>query len=342
MMKPIGENRLGASVAKMSNISFINLTMLAALLVLFALACMAVPGFFSLVMLQNLVSNYWYVILLGIGVTYLLIAGYFDMSVGGQVGMAGVLSVYFCQTNTSTASELSQGLNMPYGWAIALTILCCMGIAGINAFFIAKLKVASIIVTLGTMSLARGIAQIVTMGSQRNTGLPDIYGVIGNTLIPGTQMKAIVLIMIALVIFAIFIEKKTTFGRRTYLIGANPMAAKLSGIKLVKHVTLLYMISAFLCAITGIFLASEFMAGFSNRGAGYEFDALVITLLGGTSITGGFGSIIGTVIGAMIISVVTSTATGLLLSPEWQFIIKGVATFVAILAQRFALERRRR
>jgi len=336
------EPRLGSPLRNLSNISFINMTMLIALVVLFAIACIAVPGFFSLVMLQNLISNYWYVIMLGIGVTYLLIAGYFDMSVGGQVGMAGVLSVYFCQTNTSTASELSQGLNLPYGIAIILTILCCLGIAGINAFFVAKLKVASIIVTLGTMSIARGIAQIVTMGSQRNTGLPDIYGKIGNLLIPGTQMKAIVIIMIALVILAIFIEKKTTFGRRTYLIGANPTAAHLSGIKLVKHVTMLYMISSVLCAITGIFLASEFMAGFSNRGAGYEFDALVITLLGGTSITGGFGSIIGTVIGALIISVVTSTATGLLLSPEWQFIIKGVATFVAILAQRFALQYRRR
>ena len=341
-MIKIGEGRLANGLSKLSNESYISLTMLMALGILFAFACVVVSGFFSLTMLQNLVSNYWYIIMIGIGVTYLLIAGYFDMSVGGIVAMSGVLSVYFTKTNTSTASELSQGLNMPYGWAIVLTILCCLGIAGINAFLIAKLQVASIIVTLGTMSLARGIAQVVTMGSQRNTGLPDIYGVIGNAMVPGTQMKVIVLIMIALVVLAIFIEKKTTFGRRTYLIGANPIAARLSGVKVVKHVTTLYMISAFLSSITGIFLASEFMAGFSNRGMGYEFDALVITLLGGTSISGGFGSIIGTVIGAMIISVVTSTATGLLLSPEWQFIIKGVATFVAILAQRFALNKRRR
>ena len=327
---------------KLSNESYISVTMLLALVVLFAIASIVVSGFFSLTMVQNLLSNYWYIIMLGIGITYLLIAGYFDMSVGGVVAMAGVLSVFFCQTKESTASELSQGLNMPYGLAILLTILCCLGIGGINAFFIAKLKVASIIVTLGTMSIARGIAQIITMGSQRNTGLPDIYGVVGNALIPGTQMKIVVLIMIAAVCVAIFVEKKTTFGRRTYLIGANPTAAGLSGIKVVKHVTILYLISALLSCITGIFLASEFKAAFSNRGMGYEFDALVITLLGGTAITGGFGSVIGTVIGAMIISVVTSMATGLLLSPEWQFILKGVATFVAILAQRFALNKRRR
>jgi len=337
-----GHNRLKTGVNNLSNESYINLTMLFALIVLFILASIAVPRMFSLTMLQNLISNFWFIIMIGIGVTYLLIAGYFDMSVGGQIAMAGVLSVYFCQTNTSTASELSQGLNMPYGWAIILTILCCMAIGAINAFFVAKLRVASIIVTLGTMSVTRGIAQIVTMGSQRNTGLPDIYGVIGNTLIPGTQMKVVVLITIFLVCAAIYVEKKTTFGRRTYLIGANKEAAGLSGIKVVRHVTMLYMISSFLCAITGIFLASEFMAGFSNRAQGYEFDALVITLLGGTSISGGFGSIIGTVIGALIISVVTSTATGLLLSPEWQFIIKGTATFIAILAQRYALNKRRR
>jgi len=162
----------------------------------------------------------------------------------------------------------------------ALALIGALAVGGINAFFIARLKVPSIIVTLGTMMVARGVAKVVTLGAQRNTSLPDVFGV-----------------------------------------------------KVGRHLTSLYLISAL--------LASEFKAGVSGRATGYEFDALVITLLGGTSIAGGFGSVLGTVVGALILAVVTSAATGLLLSPDWQFFLKGVVTFLAILAQRFALDRRR-
>lgn len=326
---------------RISNETYINLAMLTALLVIYFLACLVLPNFFSLAQIQNLVTNYWYIIMLGIGVTFLLISGYYDMSVGGNIALAGVLSVYLCQGNTSTASELSRGLNLPYWVAITLTLLACLCLGLVNAFFIAKLKVASIIVTLGTMSVARGIAQIITQGAQRNTDLPAIYMVVGKSMIPGTSIKVAVIIMAALVAVGVFIEKKTVFGRRTYQIGANPVAARLSGVNVERQVTMLYLMSALLAGITGILLASEFGAGYSGRGAGYEFDALVITLLGGTSINGGFGSLLGTVVGALIISVITSAATGMLLRPEWQYMIKGIVTFVAILAQRYALNKRK-
>ena len=159
----------------------------------------------------------------------------------------------------------------------------------INAFFVAFLKVPSIIVTLGTMMLARGIAQVVTQGAQRNTSLPDVFGVIGNMAIPATSIKISVLIMLVLVFVAFIFEKKTVPGRRTYLIGANSEAARLSGVKVTRHLTSLFILSALLAGITGILLASEFKAGVSNRATGYEFDALVVALLGGVSINGGRG-----------------------------------------------------
>ncbi len=326
---------------KMSNDAYITLFMAFVLVVLFAIACAFVPNFFLPRNMLNLVTNYWHVIILGIGVTFLLITGNFDMSVSGVIAMSGVLSVYFCQTADAALAPLSRGLGLPYGIAVVLTLLCALLIGGINAFFIAKLKVASIIVTLGTMSVSRGIAQIAALGAQRNTSLPDVYGIIGNGTLPGTPIKLPVLIMVVLVAIAVVIEKKYVFGRRTYLIGANMEAARLSGVKVVKHLTLLYLASAFLAGVTGLLMASEYKAGLSNRAIGYEFDALVIALLGGTSISGGFGSVLGTVIGALILSVVTSAATGLLLSPDWQFFIKGVVTFLAILAQGIALNRRK-
>lgn len=324
---------------RMSNETFINLFMCGVLLAAFSVASIFVPNFFSARNVLNLVTNNWYIVMLGIGVTFLLITGHMDMSVGGIIAMTGVLAVYFCQSKNGS-QPLATGLGLPYGVSIALALLCAMAIGCINAFFIAKLKVASIIITLGTMFLSRGVAQIVTLGAQRNTSLPESFGVIGNYLIPGTPIKLSVVLMLVLVALAFVVEKKTVFGRRTYLIGANTEAAQLSGVKVTRHVAALYIISSLLAGITGILLASEYKAGLCGRATGYEFDALVITLLGGTSIAGGFGSVLGTLVGALIFSVVTTAATGLLLSPDWSFAIKGIVTFLAIMAQRYALDKR--
>jgi ribose transport system permease protein len=327
--------------SRMSNESFITVFMIGILILLFAVAAVFVPNFYLPQNIINLFTNYWYVIILGIGVTFLLITGNFDMSVGGVIALTGVLSVYFCQGYNVSQNALANGLGLPYGVAVALALAGALCVGGINAFFIARLKVPSIIITLGTMMLSRGLAQVVTRGAQRNTSLPDVFGVVGNTSIPGTSIKVAVLIMIGLVAAAYVVEKTTVAGRRTYLIGANPMAARLSGIKVARHIALLYLTSSLLAGVTGILLASEFKAGVSGRAAGSEFDALVIALLGGVSIAGGFGSVLGMFVGAIILAVVTSAATGLLLSPDWQFTLKGVVTFIAILAQRFALDRRK-
>jgi ribose transport system permease protein len=326
---------------RMSNESFLTLFMIGVLVVLFGIACAIVPNFYLPQNMLNLITNNWYIIILGIGVTFLLITGNFDMSVGGVIALTGVLSVYFCQGANVSRNVLANGLGLPYGLALGLALLCAMGIGAINAFFIARLKVPSIIVTLGTMMLARGIAQVITRGAQRNTSLPDVFGVVGNIAIQGTSIKFSVVIMVLLVVAAFIFERMTVPGRRTYLIGANAEAARLSGITVGKHITFLYLTSALLAGITGILLASEFKAGVSSRAMGYEFDALVVALLGGVSIAGGFGSVLGMFVGAVILSVVTTSATGLLLSPDWQFTLKGIVTFIAILAQRFALDRRK-
>ena len=326
---------------KLSDESFITLIMVGVLVVLFVLACLVVQNFYKAQNMINLVTNNWFVIILGIGVTFLLITGNFDMSVGGNIALTAVLSVYFCQAANVSQNVLANGLGLPYGIAIGLALLCAMVVGVVNAFFIARLKVPSIIVTLGTMMLARGIAQVITQGAQRNTSLPDEFGVLGNLGIPGTSVKLAVLVMLALVVIAFIVEKRTVFGRRIYLIGANPEAARLSGINVERYLTALYILSALLAGIAGVLLASEYKSGMSGQATGYEFDALVISLLGGVSIAGGFGSVAGMFVGAIILAVVTSSATGLLLSPNWQFTLKGIVTFIAIIAQRYALDQRR-
>ena len=326
---------------KMSDKSFITLFMVGVLVIVFGIACLLVPNFYLPQNILNLATNHWFLIVIGIGVTFVLITGNFDMSVSGTIALTGVLSVYFCQAANVSLNPLANGLGMPYPVAVALALLCALGVGAINAFFIAKLKVPSIIVTLGTMILARGVAQVITQGAQRNTSLPNSFGVLGSLNIPGTSIRLAVLVMLVLLAAAFVFEKKTVFGRRIYLIGANPEAARLSGINVERYLTALYILSAFLAGIVGIFLASELKSGMSSRATGFEFDALVITMLGGVSITGGFGSVLEMFVGAIILSVVTTAATGLLLSPDWQFTLKAIVTFLAILAQRYALDRRK-
>jgi len=324
---------------RMSDQMYITLLVASVAIGLFLIASMLVPNFFQLQNMLNLVTNNWAVISLGVGVSFLLVSGNFDLSVGGIVALSGVLSVWFAQS-IGGANALSSGLGLPYWLALLAALAGALAIGGLNALFVVKFRIPSIIVTLGTMMVARGIAQVITQGSQRNTNLPDDFGLLGSFKVFGTSIQLPVVFMATLLLVAIFIERKMLFGRLTYWIGANPTAARLSGIDNARHITYLYLFSSAIAGVVGILLSSEFQSGYSNRGMLMEFDALVIALLGGIAIAGGFGSVIGMFFGAIILAVVTSAATGLTLSPDWQFILKAVAVFLAIMAQTWALTRR--
>jgi ribose transport system permease protein len=326
------------AIRRMGNESFIVLCMSVVLVVLFTAAGLLVPRFLAIDTFSNLLSQQAELIVLSIFVTFLLISGNFDLSVGGVVGLGAVLSAWFCQSQGNEGGmELARGLGMHYGVAIALALLCCTAIGAINAFFITRLKVASIIVTLGTMSLARGIALIVTHGAQRNAGLPQVYKKLGAFSLIG-PVNASVILMVIIVVIALVVEKSTVFGRRTYYIGANSVAAKLSGIKVDKHISILYLGSSFVAGLVGVIMGSIHNAGISSLGVGFEFDVLVIALLGGTSIFGGFGSVTCAVVGAFILGIVSISLNMLGLSPDIQTIAKGSIALIAILAQRLALD----
>jgi ribose transport system permease protein len=326
---------------RLSDETFISLLVASVAVGTLAVASLLVPNFFQPLNMLNLVTNNWAVISLGVGVTFLLVSGNFDLSVGGIVALSGVLAVWLAQS-TGGANALSSGLGFPTWLAIVGALGGALAIGGLNALFVVRFRVPSIIVTLGTMMLARGIARVITQGAQRNTNLPDDFGVLGNLTMPGTSIRLPVVLMAILLVVAVFIEKKTVIGRLTYWIGANPVAARLSGIDNARHLTNLYLFSAAIAGSVGILLASEFKSGFSNRGLLMEFDALVIALLGGVAIAGGFGSVLGMFFGALILAVVTSAATGLLLSPDWQYILKAIAVFIAVTTQTWAVARRHR
>ncbi len=327
---------------RLSNEAFINLSMLSVLLVFFIAASIIVPTFLNGRGLLNIVFQQSYLIIIGIGVTFLLITGHFDLSVGGIAACAGVLFAYFSQPNDPTAhSTLAIGLGLDLAPAILLTLAVSAAIGVMNAFFIVRMKVASVIVTLGTMYIARGIAMLVAHGAQRNVGLPPEFGLLGDIRVGGV-FNLPVLIMLGLVAAALIIEKKTIFGRRMFYIGANKSAAVISGVKVNRMVSSLYIVSAVLAGFTGMILASMFNSGRAYGASGYEFNALVVTVLGGTSITGGFGSIISLLIGAFILGILSTSLNQLGLPPDIQTILKGAIIVIAVVAQRFALERRKK
>ena len=290
----------------------------------------------------NLVTNNWAVISLGVGVTFLLVSGNFDLSVGGVVALSGVLAVWLAQS-TGGANPLSTGLGLPY---LARHRRRAGRRAGDRGAECALRRAVPRPVDhrdAGTMMLARGMAQVITHGSQRNTNLPVEFGVLGNLTMLGTSIKLPVVLMAALLIVAVFIEKKTVFGRHHLPDRRQPGGGDAVRASTVRATSPGSISSARRSpASVGILLASEFKSGYSNRGTLMEFDALVVALLGGVAIAGGFGSVLGMFFGAMILAVVTSAATGLLLSPDWQFILKAIAVFLAIMTQTWALARRNR
>ena len=325
---------------RLGNDAYINFFMFIVLLAFILIASFVVPSFMTSDTFLNILAQQSFLIIIGISVTFLLLTGNFDLSVGSVASCAGVLAVYFCQPVDGSASELGMntGLGLPVPVAMLLALLVCLGIGLINALFIVRYKIASVIVTLGTMYIARGIARGIAQGAQRSLGLPDSFYEIGQKTIGGIGLP--VIIMLIAVVIALVVEKGTGFGRRMYHIGANKVAAENSGIKVNRQLVQLYILSALVSGAAGLILASKFKQGSSYAADGFEFDALAATILGGTSIRGGSGSVIGLLIGVFIFGSLSTCLNQLGLHPSTQMILKGIVLVIAVVVQQLIISRR--
>ncbi|MDR1904511.1 MAG: ABC transporter permease [Treponema sp.] len=327
---------MGAKISsgnRLSKQNYLTLWMLGLLVVLIVVVSILQPAFLSPGNLRNVINQNVALIIISMAVTMLMTTGNFDVSVGGIIGMGGVLCAWFSQ------STVQGGAGLPYGIAIVLALTAAAGLGLLNGLLVERVGVASIIVTLGTMSIARGIAYIGASGSMVTTGLPKVFRVFGVTEIAGFFSLPMIF-MIIIVLAFLFVEARTVFGQRVYFIGANRNAAKLSGIKVGRQIITLFVISGFLSGFAGIILASKLGGGESKVGLSYEFDAVVATILGGTSVTGGSGTVIGTVIGVFIIGILSNALNLFGVGTDWQSIVKGLVIVAAILFQRFAAGRR--
>ncbi|MEG1656176.1 MAG: ABC transporter permease [Christensenellaceae bacterium] len=266
--------------------------------------------------LMNILVSTSSVIITASAVTMVLISGNLDLSVGGVGAMAGVLFALFALNGIPVLMA-------------ALLAVGCGALAGfLSGFIISKLSLPSFIISLAFKYIAGGIALIGAGGAIISSGLPGDIGNLGATY-GGIPMP--VVFAIAVFIIFLLLQNKTTFASKTYAIGANIKAAKLSGINTVKVITTVFMLSGIAAAFTGVIITSRFNVADSGILPGFETDCIIAAVLGGTDINGGRGTVFGMIIGALIIGVLSNIMNMMGLAIYNQSIVKGVVLILAIL-----------
>jgi ribose transport system permease protein len=265
---------------------------------------------------------------LSIGVTFVIIAGGIDLSVGSVLGLATVIPTL---SVVQTFAEQSSWLVMVL---IALAVGALAGL--INGVVIAYGNVVAFIATLSMLVAAKGLAEIFANRSTqivRNQGFLDFFR--GDFL----GISPLIWIFLLVAVAGWLLLNRTTFGRRTVAIGGNLEAARLAGIKVKRHTMLLYVLAGVTAGIGAIMMLARTTAGTSTHGTLYELDAIAAVVVGGTLLVGGRGTIVGTVFGVLIFSLLTNIFTQNNLNTSVQAVAKGVIIIIAVLVQRRFAER---
>ena len=301
-------------------IDFSELTILIGFFVIFLVMSILSPAFLSVNNLRNVVIQASINATLACGMTFVIISGGIDLSVGSVLAFAGVVM----------GSALSSGASILLALLIAILAGGACGL--VNGLFITVGKLPPFISTLGMMSIARGMALQYT-GGRSVSGLPREYRAIGND----SWMGIPIIIWILLVTFAVswFILRYTRLGRYTYAMGGNEEATRLSGIRVNVYKVMVYVISGGTAGIAAFMLAARLASAQPIAGVMYELTAIAATVIGGTSLSGGEGKISGTIIGALIIAVIQNGLNLLNVSSYLQQIVIGSVIIGAVLLDKY-------
>jgi ribose transport system permease protein len=259
--------------------------------------------------------------LIAFGMTFVILTGGIDLSVGSMLALSSAM----------VAQLMAKGVDFVPALLIGVIGGAIMG--AFNGLMITKGKVAPFIATLASLTIFRGFTLVFTNGSPITGMNNDLsFQMFGKGYLFGFPIPVVTM----LVVFAIllFVLRKTVFGRQTYAIGGNEEASILAGIKVDRVKVAIYSISGALSALAGIILISRLNSADPNAGASYELDAIAAVVLGGTSLSGGKGSILGTLIGALIIGVLNNGLNLLNVSPFYQLVVKGFVILLAVLIDR--------
>ena len=261
--------------------------------------------------------------IIAVGVTQVIISGGIDLSSGSVVGAVAMVSMSLAQAAGYDRAVYPALTGLPVIVPLAVGLLCGAAAGFVNGWLIAYTKIPPFIATLGMMVTARGFAKWYTKG-QPISFPSESFAALGQGMMP---------VVIFLIVAAIFhvAMKYTRYGKFTYAIGANAQAARVSGINVEKHLVKIYIVAAVLAALAGIVVAARGQTAQAGMGTMYELDAIAMAVIGGTSLTGGRGSIIGTSIGMVIFGVIISGFTFLRLDAYYQEMIKGVIIVAAVI-----------
>lgn len=296
---------------------------LIALLIVFSILS---PNFFTFSNLVGVMLATAVIGILALGVTFVIITGGIDLSIGTVMTFSSVIAgVFITYWHANTIVGVFAG--------IAAGGLCGL----VNGILIAKFKLPPFIATLGMMNVTKGLSLIITgtkpIYFNSSKTFPQIaMGSVLGDIIPGFDIPNSVLIFFVLAIVAGFILSKTILGRFNFALGSNEEATRLSGVKVNKWKMLIYMLCGLFCGVAGILMASRINSAQPALGPGYELEAIAAVVIGGTSLSGGTGTIFGTFIGAFIMSVLTNGLRILSVAQEWQTVVVGAVIILAVFA----------
>jgi ribose transport system permease protein len=297
-----------------------------AVVALFAVFSITAKNFFTMRSVLSLLLQTSTTTLMGIGVTFTIITAGIDLSIGSVVALTGTIAVM----------AAIAGVPIWISWLIGLAAGGVCGLA--NGLLITKLKLPPFIATLGMTFVIRGVALTITNANAWPA--PEAFGALGNDTIfrTGNQFPGIsypVIIMIIVAVLCHFILRKTRVGRYTYAIGSNEEAARLSGIKVNRVKIVSYVICALCAGVVGTILASRMVTSQPNSAIGYELNAIASSVIGGTSLMGGVGTVGGAVIGSFIIGILTVGLTMQGANYFMQQIIIGLVVIFAVYFDQF-------
>ena len=286
---------------------------------------LATPQFLSVANWTIIITQVSINALLAFGITFVIITGGIDLSVGSIVAVTGVV-----------AASLAQNGNYPLIIVIAGGLVAGLAFGLFNGFLVTKSKIAPFIVTLGTMTIGRGLALILSNG-RPVSNLSDSFNAIGNGKFMGLPIPIIILLVVFFICSITL--RKTVFGRYVYAVGGNEQAAWASGINVSKIKLAAYAICGALSGLAGILLAARISTGQPNSGMGFELDAIAAVVIGGTSTTGGRGTMIGTLIGVLLIGVINNGLDLMNVTSYYQQVIMGLIIIGAVLMDSWSLKK---
>lgn len=278
-------------------------------------------GFFTMQNFSIIAQQASINIVLAAGMTFVILTAGIDLSVGSVLAAAAVVSVM--------ASLLPGGGLLGIAAGLGVGLLCGL----VNGSLVAFAKLPPFIVTLGALTAVRGVARL--LGDDKTVLNPDLpYAFIGSDTLLGVPW--LVIIAGAVVVLSWFILRRTVLGLHIYSVGSNPEAARLSGIKVWKVLLFVYAMSGLFAGLGAVMTSSRILAANGLQlGQSYELDAIAAVILGGTSFVGGVGSIVGTLVGALIIAVLSNGLILLGVSDIWQYIVKGLVIIGAVALDRY-------